>query len=56
MSKQMPCSKVLNTLGAAFGAKSGDGAPLYDFGGFQKDYQDNDLERITGNLPDLLTL
>ena len=37
MEKQTPCSKVLNTIGAALGLKSEDGAPLHDFGGYQRD-------------------
>jgi hypothetical protein len=50
MSKQMPCSKLLNTLGAALGLTSADKAPLHDFGGIQ-----SNLPTITGNLPSLLT-
>lgn len=50
MKKQMPCSKLLNTLGAALGLTSADKKPLHDFGGIQ-----TDLPTITGNLPSLLT-
>lgn len=50
MSKQMPCSRLLNTLGAALGLTSADKSPLSDFGGIQ-----NNLPTITGNLPSLLT-
>lgn len=50
MAKQMPCSRVLNTIGAALGLQSADGSPLADFGGLQRD-----RETITGNLDFLLT-
>jgi hypothetical protein len=50
MKAQTPCSKVLNTLGAALGLTSADKSPLSDFGGYQ-----TDLPRITGNLGSLLT-
>ena len=57
MNKQMPCSKVLNTLGAALGVtnadlgvNTADKSPLSEFGGIQ-----TNLPRITGNLPSLLT-
>ena len=50
MKAQMPCSRVLNTLGAALGLTSADQSPLNDFGGFQ-----TNLPRITGNIPSLLT-
>ncbi|RYE87216.1 MAG: DUF1552 domain-containing protein, partial [Myxococcales bacterium] len=60
MAKQTPCSMVLNTVGAALGLTSDDGQPLHDFGGHQR-RGDNELnpspmERVTGNLSDLLTL
>ena len=50
MSKQMPCTKLLNTLGAALGLLSADKSPLADFGGHQID----NMPRITGNISKLL--
>lgn len=50
MAKQMPCTKVLNTVGAALGVKSDDNQPLHDFGGYQRDTE----ARITGNIASLL--
>jgi hypothetical protein len=55
MNKQTPCSKVLNTIGAALGLTGDDGSPLADFGGYQRDPQQNPLPRVLGNLPALLT-
>ena len=49
MKAQTPCSKVLNTLGAALGLTSADKSPLSDFGGYQ-----TNLPRVTGNLGSLL--
>lgn len=56
MKKQTPNSKVLNTLGAALGLTSEDGAPLADFGGFQRGPDQEPMERVLGNLPSLLKL
>ncbi len=53
-SKQTPNARVLNTLGAALGLTSGNGKPLEDFGGFERDPLRNELPRITGNLASLL--
>lgn len=55
MKKQTPCSKVLNTFGAALGVKSANGTPLADFGGFQRDPEGKPMDRVLGNLPQLLT-
>ena len=51
MAKQLPCSKLLNTVGAALGLKSNDGSPLADFGGLQRGTDD----KVSGNIASLLT-
>ena len=56
MSKQVPCTKLLNTLGAALGLTSADKSPLSDFGGIQThEGVPTGAPRITGNIPSLLT-
>ncbi len=50
MAKQLPCSKLLNTVGAALGVKSADNSPLADFGGLQRGTED----KVRGNIGSLL--